>query len=224
MLCMTLTTNIHDSPMKHLSRLTPVLLGLAACQSNSNPSATAATAAPAPPPPAAVQTAPAQTPPANGEHVDGATFRVVGLPDKQLTTKELTRQLGRPDSIAKGVVECGSQLEGIPMDSPDGDFWYYGRTVYEVSGNQAVLFSFDVTTGRFQGRIGKLVLDKNTTLEDVRRFFPVSAKDADQPAGHGRPGEVMSLPFYYKGVPQDGALELLFQNGRLQAVEFFSAC
>lgn len=216
---MTLTTNIHNSSVKHLSRLTPVLLGLAACQSNPSPPDTTAAKAPAPPPPAAVQ-----TPPANREHVDAATFSIIGLPNKQLTTKELARQLGRPDSIAKGAVECGSQLQGISMDSPDGDFWYYGKTVYEVSGNQAILFSFDVTTGRFQGRIGKLVLDKNTTLEDVRHFFPMSAKDADQPAGHGRPGEVMSLPFYYKGVPQDGAVDLLFQDGRLQAVEFFSAC
>ena len=132
------------------------------------------------------------------------------------------RQLGRPDSIAKGTVECGSRL-ATPMNSPDGDFWYYGKTVYEVSGTQAILCSFDVTSGKFQGKLGKLVLNQSTTLEDVRRFFPVAAREADKPAA-GQPGEEMRLPFYDKAVPMDGSLILLFKKGRLQAVEFFSPC
>jgi hypothetical protein len=85
------------------------------------------------------------------------------------------------------------------------------------------MFSFDVTSGKFRGKLGKLVLDKNTTLEDVRRFFPESAKQADTPSP-GRPGEEMSLPFYDKDIPMDGALNLLFNKGRLQEVEFFSPC
>ena len=202
--------------MKRLSQLAAILLCLAACQ--SSPTTPAAPSAPAPPKPVA-----AQTPAANPEHIDPTTLSIIGLPDEELTTKQLTRQLGRPDSIAKGAVECGSRLSNS-MDSPDGDIWYYGKTVYEVSGTRAILCSFDVTSGKFQGRVGKLVLNQNTTLEDVRRFFPVSAKEAEKPAGHGRPGEEMSLPFYDKDVPQDGALDLLFQNGRLQAVEFFSPC
>ena len=197
--------------MKQLSLQAPMLLFLAACQSNpSTPTAPA-------------QPAPAQARPINPERIEASMVTVIGLPDEELTTKQLMRQLGRPDSIAKGTVECGSRL-ATPMNSPDGDFWYYGKTVYEVSGTQAILCSFDVTSGKFQGRVGKLVLNQKTTLEDVRRFFPVSAKEAEKPAGHGRPGEEMSLPFYDKGVPQDGALDLLFQNGRLQAVEFFSPC
>lgn len=199
-----------------------MLLCLAACQ--SNPTTSAVTTVAAPPQPAPSSPAPVQPAPVNPEHIEPTTISITGLPDAQLTTKDLTRRLGRPDSIAKGAVECGSRLAGIPKDSPDGDMWCYGKTVYEVSGNQAILLSFDVTTGRFQGKIGKLVLDKNTTLEDVRRFYPLSAKDADKPAGNGRPGEVMSLPFYDKGVPVEGALDLLFQNGRLQAVEFFNPC
>ena len=199
--------------MKRLS----VILLLAACQSNPTTPA-AKVAAPAATPPA-----PAKAEPANPEHIDPTTLSIIGLPDEELTTKQLTRQLGRPDSIAKGAVECGSRLSNS-MDSPDGDIWYYGKTVYEVSGTRAILCSFDVTSGKFQGRVGKLVLNQNTTLEDVRRFFPVSAKEAEKPAGHGRPGEEMSLPFYDKDVPQDGALDLLFQNGRLQAVEFSSPC
>ena len=174
--------------------------------------------APAPPQPIA-----AQTPVSNPEHVDPTTLSITGLPDEEVTAKQLTRQLGRPDSIAKGAVECGSRLD-LAMDSPDGDIWYYGKTVYEVNGTHAILFRVDVTSGKFQGKLGKLVLNQNTTLEDARRFFPEAAKAADKLAGPGRPGEKMSLPFYDKDVPLDGALDLLFQNGRLQAVEFFSPC
>ena len=196
--------------MKQLPLLAPVLLFLAACQSNpSTPTAPA-------------QPAPAQARPANPEHIEASMVTVIGLPDEELTTKQLTRQLGRPDSIAKGTVECGSRL-ATPMNSPDGDFWYYGKTVYEVSGTQAILCSFDVTSGKFQGRVGKLVLNQKTTLEDVRRFFPVAAREADKPAA-GQPGEGMRLPFYDKAVPMDGSLILLFKKGRLQAVEFFSPC
>jgi hypothetical protein len=146
---------------------------------------------------------------------------VNGKPHEQLSTKQLESQLGRPDSIAKGAVECGGELE--PVNNANGDFWYYGKTRYEVAGRQAVLSSFDVTTGKFQGKLGKLVLNQNTTLEDVRRFFPVSAREADIPAT-GRPGEIMSIPFYYKGIRVDADLNLIFTNGRLQEVEFFQPC
>ncbi|WP_460503509.1 hypothetical protein, partial [Hymenobacter agri] len=161
---------------------------------------------------------------ANREYADAATFHISGLPDAQLTTQELTQQLGRPDSIAEGAVECGSRLSNIPVGAPNGDFWYYGRTMYEVSGTQAMLLKFDVTSGRFKAQLGKLMLDKNTTLEAVRRFYPESAREADEPAGRGRPGELMSLPFIYKGKGIDESLNLEFQNGRLQVIELFSPC
>jgi len=146
---------------------------------------------------------------------------VNGQPHAPLSTQLLTSQLGRPDSIARGVVECGGELE--PVNNANGDLWYYGKTAYEVGGPQAVLASFDVTTGKFQGKLGKLALNQNTTLEDVRRFFPVSAKQADVPAS-GQPGEVMQLPFYQNGTLQDASLNLIFQHGRLQEVEFFNPC
>ena len=203
--------------MKHISFLLPFLLCLVACQSNPSTTAVPSAAAPVLP-----QTAPAQPESTNPEHIDPTMVSVMGLPHEQVTTKELTRQLGRPDSIAKGAAECGSRLT-IPIDAPDGDIWYYGKTQYEVNGTRAILCSFDVTPGRFQGKIGKLVLNQNTTLEDVRLFYPVSAKEADKPST-GRPGEEMSLPFYDKEVPMDGSLILLFKQGHLQAVEFFSSC
>jgi hypothetical protein len=109
------------------------------------------------------------------------------------------------------------------MDSPEGDAWYYGNTMYEVNGKDAVLSSFDVTSGKFQGKLGSLLLNQHTTLEDVRRVFPVSAKEAEIPST-GRPGEEISLPFFYKGEQMDDALLLLFKKGRLQEVDFYSPC
>lgn len=147
-----------------------------------------------------------------------------GKPHEELTTKALRSQLGRPDSIAKGAVECGSMLASLnKLDGATGDFWYYGKTAYEVGGTQAILASFDVTTGKFQGKLGQLRLNQQTTLDEVRRFFPEAARQAEVPAA-GRPGEVMSLPFYHEGAPEDASLNLLFEKGRLQAVEFFSPC
>lgn len=200
--------------MKHLLPLASVLL-LAACQSNpTTPVAEVAT-------PAATQPAPAPAEPVNPEHIEWDSLTVNGQPHKELSTKLLTSQLGRPDSIAKGAVECGGELDRI--NNANGDFWYYGKTMYEVAGPRAVLASFDVTMGKFQGKLGKLILNQNTTLEDVRRFFPVSAKEADTPAS-GRPGEVMGLPFFDKDVPMDASLNLIFKHGHLQEVEFWYPC
>jgi hypothetical protein len=203
------------SAMKHLLHLAPVLLGLAACQSSpTTPTAVA--------PVTATPAAPAPVTAVASEHIDSDSLTVNGQPHRQLTTRQLTSQLGRPDSIAKGAVECGGGLD-IPMGSPNGDFWYYGKTAYEVNGSQAILASFNVSTGKFQGRLGRLLLNQRTTLEDVRRYFPQAAKAADVPAT-GRPGGVMSLPFIYKGTPADASLNLIFKQGHLQEVEFWYPC
>jgi len=202
--------------MKHLFPLAPILLCLAACQSNPTPpAATSAT----PPIPAA----PPKEQPATPEHIEASMLTITGLPDGEVTTQQLLRQLGRPDSIAKGAVECGSRLD-VPMNSPNGDFWYYGKTMYEVNGPQAIWCSFDVTSGKFQGKLGTLVLNQNTTLEDVRRFFPIAAREADKPSTSQPGEEEMSLPFYDKDMPMDDSLTLLFKHGRLQAVEYFTPC
>ncbi len=201
--------------MKQLVQVASLLVCLTACQ--SSPSIPAAV--PAPP-----KQGQANAALGNPEYIESDMLTVNGQLVKELTTTQLRRQLGRPDSIAKGAVECGAALEVLNrMDSPAGDFWYYGNTMYEVSGTHAILASFDVTTGKFQGKLGQLLLNQNTTLEDVRRIFPKSAKQADVPST-GRPGEEMSLPFYYKGKQTDESLNLLFKKGRLQEVEFFMPC
>lgn len=196
-----------------------VLLGVVACQ--TNPATDAATAEPTPPARITPPTVTPPAPPANPEYVEVDMLTVNGKPCEQLSTRQLISQLGRPDSIARGVVECGGELERV--NNANGDFWYYGKTQYEVAGSQAVLATFNVTSGQFQGKLGKLRLNQHTTLEDVRRLFPLSAKQAEEPST-GRAGEEMSLPFFYKGVPTDASLNLLFNKGRLQEVEFFNPC
>lgn len=202
--------------MKYLLPLISLGICLAACQSNPTAPAAADVAPPAAIPP------PAPATPANSEHLEWSELTINGKPNTQLTTQLLKKQLGRPDSIAKGVAECGSGLD-IPLDSPNGDFWYYGKTMYEVNGTQAILANFNVTSGKFQGKLRQLILNQNITLEDVRRFFPQSAKGADVPVT-GRSGEVISLPFFYKGTAVDASLNLLFKQGHLQEVEFWYPC
>lgn len=206
--------------MHRLSLLAPILFCLAACQSTPTTPDAASITVPAQP----EQVNEAPVAPAQPEYVEMNMITVNGKPREELTTRLLERQLGRPDSIAKGAVECGGVLDNLNKpDSEAGDFWYYGNTMYEVSGDQAILDVFDVTTGKFHGKVGQLVLNDKTTLEDVRRFFPESAKEADMPAT-GRSGEEMSIPFFYKGTPTDASLSLLFKKGRLQKVEFFFPC
>jgi hypothetical protein len=210
--------------MKHLLHLAPVLVCLLSCQSAPATSDPASAVVPASTPQKQTATEVPKPVPGKSEHVEWDMLTVNGQPVKELTTKQLIRQFGRPDKIEKGAIECGAMLSSLTkMDSPEGDAWYYGNTMYEVNGKDAVLSSFDVTTGKFQGKLGQLILNQNTTLEDVRRIFPESAKQADV-LSTGRPGEEMSLPFFYKGEPMDDSLLLLFKKGRLQEVDFFSPC
>jgi hypothetical protein len=211
--------------MKPLFRLSPLLLSLvAACQ--SSPSMPIATSAAEPAKPVMEQATTqadstsavgANAVAANPERIQDELLTVNGKPHRQLTTQALLKQLGRPDSIAKGAVECGSVLD-IPINSPEGDFWYYGKTMYDVNGDQAILYLFDVTTGKFHGNIGKLALNQNTTLEDVRRFYPLSAKQVETDSG------TISLPFEHGGQLMDSSLHLIFKKGRLQEVEFYFPC
>lgn len=207
--------HIYLCAMKQLITVASALLFLAACQSNpTTPPEAAAT-------PEVTKTEPPKVETVNPEYIESISVTFNGqskLPD---TPQQLRRLLGRPDSIAVAAVECGSQLD-LPMDSPNPDFWYYGKTMYEVSGNQVGLVVMDVAAGKFQGKIGKLVLNQNTTLEDVRRYFPISAKQADKPFTNrlGEQGEEMGLRF--RGA--DNSITLLFKKGRLQKVEFFMPC
>ena len=200
--------------MKQLLQLVPALLFLAACQSNPT---TTRPAAVVPPEPTKADTA-------NLEHIESGTVTVHGKQQEELTTKALIRQMGPPDSIAKGAVECGSELSGLPVDSPDPDIWYYGKTGYEVSGNRAIMCTFNVASGKFRGMMGKLVLNQNTTLEDIRRIYPLSAKQADKPRAGQPDEEMMFLTYYDKDQPLDQGLVLLFKQGRLQQIDFWSPC
>ncbi|GAB2779528.1 hypothetical protein HNQ93_001485 [Hymenobacter luteus] len=209
--------------MKLFICIAPFLLSLAACQSSPTTPAATEAAAHAPPTPSATpEPSPEPTASANPERIQDGLVTVNGQPNKELTVQELKRQMGRPDSVEKGAVECGSQLD-TPPNAPAGDWWYYGNTLYEVSGTQALLHSFDVTTGQFKGKLGKLTLDQNTTLEDVRRLYPVATKQAEEPEPES--GELtVNLPFEHNGELTDASLNLVFKNGRLQEVEFFFPC
>ena len=202
--------------MKYLFRFAPVLFCLAACQSNPTTPTVPGGATPK-----AATTVPAKAAPDNPEFIELSTVTVNGKPKERLTVQQLESQLGRPDSISKTAFECGGELGTI--NGPASRQWFYGRTTYEVNENQATMSSFDVTSGRFQGTAGKLNLNKNTTLADVRGFYPVSAKPANVQY-EGRSAEIMSVPLHDKGTPMDASLDLLFRNGRLQEVIFSSPC
>ncbi|OGX88542.1 hypothetical protein BEN48_09145 [Hymenobacter glacialis] len=184
---------------------------LVACQNNSTTPAL---------PGGSAQKA-ATSAPANTEFIELNTLTVNGNHKELLTVQQLESQLGRPDSISKTTFECGGELGTV--NGPDSRLWFYGRTTYEVNENQATMSGFDVTSGKFQGKVGKLNLNKNTTLGDVRRFYPMSAKP-DTVLYEGRSAEIMSVPLHDKGIELDASLNLLFRNGRLLEVLFGSPC
>ena len=194
-----------------------LLMGLGGCQPESS---TPAVAAPANLVVAAPRPAPDELPPAEQVTDDMLVFE--GLPAGQLPVAQLTRQLGQPDSIARGAVECGSQLD-VDLTVP-GDFWYYSRSRYAVARNQAALEAMDVRSGRFHGKLGSLVLNQSTTLQDVARVFPNAARRVG-PATESTALQQVSFTFLLKnGETADGELWLIFDRGQLISVNHWFAC
>lgn len=206
--------------------------GLAACQPDTTlstegavaPTITRSFEKPAPTPVLADTAAPhlAPTPSVEAEQITYEMLVFQGLPSEQLTVAQLIRQLGRPDSVTRGGVECGSKLsDDLPLP---GDMWYYDGTQYEVAGNQAVLAAMDVRNGRFSGKLGKLVLNQHTVLQEVARVFPKAALTV-RPAASSVALQQISFTYLMpNGETADGTLNLIFDHGKLVLVEHWFPC
>ncbi|NVO32522.1 hypothetical protein [Hymenobacter lapidiphilus] len=156
------------------------------------------------------------------EQIRSGMLVVEGLPSEQLSVAQLVRQLGQPDSVARGVVECGSTLDGNP--TLPGDMWYYDGTQYEVADKQAVLATMDVRSGRFHGKLGKLLLNQRTTLQDMARVFPKAAQTVG-PAAESAAFQQVSFTYLLdNGQTADGELWLIFDQGKLIKVENWFPC
>ncbi|WP_143069731.1 hypothetical protein [Hymenobacter actinosclerus] len=178
--------------------------------------------APTPVPADTATPRPVPNPAIEAEQITYKMLVFFGLPSEQITVSQLTRQLGQPDSVARGAVECGSQLsDDLPLP---GDMWYYGGTQYEVAGNQAALGAMDVRNGRFSGKLGKLVLNQHTTLQDVARVFPNAVRSVRPAAMSAALQEISFTYLMGNGETADGTLNLIFDRGKLILVEHWFPC
>ena len=91
------------------------------------------------------------------------------------TVKVLKDNLGKPDSIVTKPKNSGNYVE-VATDP----IYFYGQTTFEIHKETAVLQKIDFRNGQFKLNTTGFTLDKHTTLNDFRQFFPVStAKSYD---------------------------------------------
>ena len=159
---------------------------------------------------------PASAGPTAPESIDYNEIRINGLPF-ETTTAVLIKALGKPDQIEVNAVECGGYFE-----NDKGDFYKYGPSLFEVNGQWAALRVVDFSSGKFQLSIGKQVLNRNTTLDDVRRLYPVAASKVSdwRDVGAGKTYQVISIQ--EPGV--DDALKFMFEHNKLVKFEYFTPC
>ncbi|MET3881066.1 hypothetical protein [Chitinophaga sp. OAE865] len=130
------------------------------------------------------------------------------------TRHRLEAAIGAADSIisANGEDICGSQFE------EDFDFFYKDGSTFEHCKDSLACEEF-VFTDNNSLTAGKVMLTRNTTWEDVKRFYPNAVLQAEN---EGKKDMIILRDSYNKD--NDSSVQLHFENGRLVRVVNFIPC
>ncbi len=166
--------------------------------------------------PVNAETAAAQNPAAL-ETISPQEVRINGL-SFETTTAALVKTLGKPDRIRTNVVECRGYFK-----DDKGDSYQYDSTTFEVNNQRAVSRSVDFRSGKFRITIGQQVLDRHTTLDDIRRRYPLAASKVTEwqtTASAGKMYQVVSI----RNPGMDDVWQLYFDHGKLVEFEYYRPC
>lgn len=130
------------------------------------------------------------------------------------TRQRLEAAIGVADSIisANGEDVCGSQFE------EDFDFFYKDGSTFEHCKDSLACEEF-VFTGNNSLTTGKNTLTRNTTWEDIKRFYPNAVLQAEN---EGKKDMITLRDSYNKD--SDSSVQLHFEDGHLVRVVNFIPC
>lgn len=130
------------------------------------------------------------------------------------TRQHLEAAIGVADSIisANGEDVCGSQFD------EDFDFFYKDGSTFEHCKDSLACEAF-VFTGNNSLTAGKITLTRNTTWEDIKRFYPNAVLQAEN---EGKKDMITLRDSYNKD--SDSSVQLYFENGSLVRVVNFIPC
>jgi hypothetical protein len=155
----------------------------------------------------------------NDEYIEWDKVRINGKLPTITTAKLLYATLGKPDSIVT------PNMHEVCVSFYDKPFkWvYFKGSNFELYGDTVVISTLNFRQPGLVFTAGKLVLDGNTTLKDLAKVFPKSAKDQST-MSLGDNEMVISISINTGKKPSDDGWVLMFKNGKLIQIDYWMPC
>ncbi len=162
----------------------------------------------------------AQVPALNEEYINWDSVRINGKLPMVTKTTALFNLIGKPDSITDPNMSdvCVSYYY------KDFKYAYLNNTKIEIYGDTAVVSSLDFRKGsELKLKTPTYTFDKNTSLESLEKFFPVSVKEKYELNVYGI-GKTVAVSIPTSKEPSDDSWLLLFLNGKLIRLDYYLPC
>ncbi len=151
------------------------------------------------------------------EYIDWNNVRINGVLPPIGTTKLLYKALGKPDSIITPNIECASFYDKAYKTA------YFKGSSFELYGDTVIISTINFKQSGMTLTAGKLVLNGNTTLADIAKVFPNAVKDKSNVVVDTF-GEVISISVNTGKTLADDAWELMFKDGKLVQMDYWTPC
>jgi len=151
------------------------------------------------------------------EFIEYSKLKINGKLDFYCKVKDLYAVLGEPDSLIKSMVICVSAF------NTDSVYYaYFDNTFAETYKDNADVTSVDFRSGRAWLVHPDFILDRNTTLESLRKYFP-KAVQAASPVNTDIEDAIW-INLQTARQPTDFQWLLIFQYGKLVRIDLNTPC
>lgn len=87
--------------------------------------------------------------------------------------EKLILVLGKPDEITRDSSECGTWFEHYTFKT-----YHWKNTSFQNVGDTTIIDNLDLSTKKFSLSIPGITLDAATSIEHVRKHFPIACSNA----------------------------------------------
>ncbi len=151
------------------------------------------------------------------EFIEYSKLKINGKLYFDCNLNDLYTVLGKPDSLVMATDICISAF-----NSDSVYYAYFDNTFAETYKDSASVSSVDFRSGKVRLVHPDFILDRNTTLESLRKYFPAAVKAAS-PVNTDI-GDAIWINLQTDRQPTDFQWLLIFQKGKLARVDLNTPC
>ncbi len=151
------------------------------------------------------------------EFIEYSKLKINGKLDFYCNVKDLYAVLGEPDSLVMATDICISAF-----NSDSVYIAYFDKTFAETYKESADITSIDFRSGRAWLVHPDFILDRNTTLESLRKYFPKAVRAAS-PVNTDIEDAIW-INLQTDRQPTDFQWLLFFQKGKLVRIDLHTPC